>query len=483
MMSNETRYIMWTPPARLGLGRRRPASVVIRDNPRTRVSSPFAPREYALSLQRNATQAPYERVRQITRKPPMPEMRLAHCPAPEELAAFLSDDLPDGRDESIALHVETCAHCQTALEKVEAIDDKLMSSIRRAMAAPSLVDEHECRRAVARIQAIVATDSNAPAASSAAVRPARLGGYELAAKLGEGGMGTVYKALQPRLDRWVAVKVLPADRLGDARAVARFEREIKAVGKLQHPNIVVAHDASEENGMHYLVMEYVEGCDLSRLVRRCGPLAIADACELVRQAAAGLQHAHEHGLVHRDVKPSNLMLTTGGQVKLLDLGLALLGGPRTAGDELTGTNQMMGTADYMAPEQAGDSRAVDIRADVYSLGCTFYKLLTGEAPFAGPRFSTPLQKMMAHVQSVVPPISQRRNDVPAALVMVLKGMLAKKPADRFPTPAATAAALATFAVGSDLGSLAARACAEAPNVVDALSSNSNTESLKLTRLE
>ena len=391
----------------------------------------------------------------------------AHCPAPEELSAFLADSLPGRRDEAIALHLDTCALCQTAVEKLEAIDVELLSGIRLAMSTPPLVDEHECRRVVARIQAIAASDSDAPAATcgqAAAARPARLGGYELGAKLGEGGMGTVYKARQPSLDRWVAVKVLPAGRLGDARAVARFQREIKAAGKLKHPNIVTAHDAGEAGGTHYLVMEYVEGCDLSSLVRRCGPLAVADACEIVRQAALGLQHAHEHGLVHRDVKPSNLMLTTAepssvGQVKLLDLGLARLAGLPPA-DELTAANQMLGTVDYMAPEQAGDSHAVDIRADVYSLGCTLYKLLAGEAPFSGPRYATTVKKMMAHEHHPVPPISQRRNDLPAALIAVLAGMLAKKPADRYATPSQVAAAMAPFAAGSDLARLAARFAAE-----------------------
>ena len=170
---------------------------------------------------------------------------------------------------------------------------------------------------------------------------------------------------------------------------------MKAVGKLSHVNIVGAHDAGEIDGTHFLVMEYVDGLDLSNIARRLGQLPIPDACELVRQAATGLQHAYKHELVHRDIKPSNLMLTPEGQVKILDLGLALLDGTSGENNELTSTGQMMGTLDYMAPEQGMDSHTVDIRADVYSLGATLYKLLTGTAPFAGTQYDTPVKKMMA----------------------------------------------------------------------------------------
>ena len=164
---------------------------------------------------------------------------------------------------------------------------------------------------------------------------------------------------------------------------------MKAVGKLVHPNIVHAYDAGEEAGIHFLVMEYVDGVDVTRIQKRCGQLAVADACEIVRQAAIGLQHAHENRMVHRDIKPSNLLATKDGVVKVLDLGLALLHeGDAAAARDLTNTGQVMGTLDYMAPEQADDTHAVDIRADIYSLGCTLYSLLAGQPPFAGPQFTT-----------------------------------------------------------------------------------------------
>ena len=279
-----------------------------------------------------------------------------------------------------------------------------------------------------------------------------LGEYQLLEKLGQGGMGAVYKARQTKLKKIVALKVLPKERMQDERAVARFEREMAAVGAVDHPNIVRAMDAREIDGTHFLVMEYVEGLDLSQLLRRQGPLPIADACELIRQAATGLQYAHEHGLVHRDIKPSNLMLTRDGTVKILDLGLALLAAD-DAGADMTGTGQAMGTADYMAPEQAADSHTVDIRADVYSLGCTLYKLLSGHAPFSGPQYKSNLEKMAAHLRDPVPPIREVRPDVPDDLAAVLDRMLAKAPADRFAAPGEVAAALKPLAAGADLPSL------------------------------
>jgi serine/threonine protein kinase len=191
---------------------------------------------------------------------------------------------------------------------------------------------------------------------------AQLGEYKLLEKLGEGGMGAVYKAMHTKLGRLVALKILSRERVWDDRAVARFEREMRAAGAVDHPNVVRATDAREVDGIRLLAMEFVDGLDLTALVRRCHPLPVADVCELIRQAAMGLQAAHEHGLVHRDVKPSNLMFSRQGQVKLLDLGLArfALDSPRAM--EVTSSDQTVGTIEYMAPEQFSDSHAVDIRA-------------------------------------------------------------------------------------------------------------------------
>jgi serine/threonine protein kinase/WD40 repeat protein len=278
----------------------------------------------------------------------------------------------------------------------------------------------------------------------------RLGEYELQRKLGAGGMGTVYLARHARLRREVALKLLPTDRLKDSAAVARFDREMQAVGQLNHPNIVVAHDAGEVEGTHYLAMELVEGRDVGELARELGPLGVADACEIVRQAALGLQHAHERGMVHRDIKPSNLMLTRGGQVKILDMGLALLSEKHLTAGELTGSGQLMGTLDYMAPEQGSSSHRVDIRADIYSLGATLYKLLCGQAPFGGAAYDTPVRKLMALATENPQPVEQRRPDVPAELAALVDRMLARNPEHRPASPAEVAAALAPFAASSDL---------------------------------
>lgn len=289
--------------------------------------------------------------------------------------------------------------------------------------------------------------------------PKQLREYKLLEKLGEGGMGTVYKAEHSKLKKTVALKILPAQRMRDAQSVERFQREMEAVGRLDHPNIVRALDAGEVEGTHFLVMEFVDGIDLDTLARRTGTIPVADACELIRQAALGLDHANEYGLVHRDVKPSNLMLKlTGssraakksGVVKILDLGLARLRGQPTE-RMLTSAGQVIGTVDYMAPEQGQDSN-VDIRADIYSLGCSLYRLLAGRPPFEEPETNL-VKTMLAHAQKPVPPIQNVRSDVPDQLVAILDRMLAKNPADRFTEPDELAAALQPFAQGNDLAAL------------------------------
>jgi serine/threonine protein kinase/anti-sigma factor RsiW len=305
-----------------------------------------------------------------------------------------------------------------------------------------------------------ATPPSAPPAPPPPKAPPKnqLGEYQLLAKLGSGGMGTVYKARHTRLEKTVALKVLAKGSLVDAEAIARFDREMKAVGQLNHPNIVQAHDAREIAGTRFLVMEYVDGLNLAQLVDACGPLPVADACELIRQTALGLDHAHQHGLVHRDIKPSNLMLDPQGQVKILDLGLALFQPGQLAGAErITASGQTMGTIDYMAPEQALASRNVDIRADLYSLGCTLYKLLSGHAPFSGPKYQDVVNKLAAHAREPVRPIRKVRPDVPVELAAVLDRLLAKDPAGRFATPAEVVAAIAPLAGGSNLRELLARA--------------------------
>src|SRR5262249_2172449 len=243
----------------------------------------------------------------------------------------------------------------------------------------------------------------APAmAPSGAEGPWQLGPYRLVRKLRAGGMGVVYEAWHTKLQRRVALKTLRPGGAPDDYLVARFHREMAVVGGLDHPNIVRASDADEIDGCHFLIMDFVDGLDLGEVVRRQGPLPVADACEAVRQGALGLQHAHERGLVHRDVKPSNLMVARGGEIKLLDLGLALLPGRPAPGEQLRETGQRLGTVDYMAPEQARDAHRVDARADLYGLGCTLFKLLIGEPPYGEPDYESVTAKLWAHERAPIP---------------------------------------------------------------------------------
>ncbi len=384
------------------------------------------------------------------------------CPSRERLCAYLVGRLSDEDSEQIANHVDTCPVCQATMATLDDADDTLAARLRSPAEQDAYANEPQRAEFLARAKAIVGGVT--PAGVGLASEPPGestvlgiLGEYQLIEELGQGGMGTVYKARQTKLKRSVALKVLPKERMQDQRAVARFEREMEAVGAVDHPNIVRAMDAREIDGIHFLVMEHVEGLDLSELLKQSGPLGIADACELIRQAALGLQCVHENGLVHRDIKPSNLMLTGNGQVKILDLGLALLGTDQPAGEEMTGTGIAMGTSDYMAPEQAADSHKVDIRADIYALGCTLYRLLTGHAPFHGPEYKNNLEKMMGHMRDPVPPIRQLRPDVPEDLAALIDRMLAKNPEERFSTPAEIVTAIEPFSTDSDLPALAKQA--------------------------
>jgi serine/threonine protein kinase len=382
--------------------------------------------------------------------------------------AFEQGDLDDQAIKDICRHLADCPHCEAVAAEIEAGDNGIVANLRRFHDQEPWIDREELDRLEAKIKAIPTDvivsgtnssvsefDSGTIPHEEALIR--RLEKYDSLHAIGRGGMGVVYAAVHTKLKRKVAIKLIHPDYAGDSRVRARFKREMEAIGKLEHTNIVAAADADEVDGHPFLVMQYVEGLNLDSIIRLCGKLPVAEACEVIRQAALGLQYIHEQKLVHRDLKPSNMMLSTDGLVKILDLGLALLFADEKNSGELTRSHLLMGTEDYMAPEQWEDSHEVDIRADIYSLGCTFYKLLVGEAPFSNPEYKPRTKKKFAHVKLAYPPIQDKRPDVPDGVAAALDRMLAKEPKDRYSTPSEVASALEAFAQGSNCRQLVAEA--------------------------
>lgn len=266
-----------------------------------------------------------------------------------------------------------------------------------------------------------------------------LGNYEILDKIGQGGMGAVYKARHRRMGREVAIKVVSPDVVKTSELLQRFHREVHAAAKLNHPNVVAAYDADEVKGTHFLVLEFVEGADLSAKVKKNGPFSVDQAIDLTIQAARGLQYAHEQGVIHRDIKPGNLLLDKTGVVKILDMGLARI---ESSGDvsqaELTGTGAVMGTIDYMAPEQAVSTRDADARSDIYSLGISLHYFLSGSPVYRGDSL---MARLVAHRESPIPSLCNLRSDVPQALDDIFRKMIAKKPQDRYQSMAAVIADL------------------------------------------
>ena len=261
--------------------------------------------------------------------------------------------------------------------------------------------------------------------------PLTLGEYIVQDLVGRGGMGTVYRAVHRRMKRTVAIKVLRRDIAQSDLRAKRFLREVEVAAKLRHPNIVTAYDAGEQNGISYLVSELVEGQNLSELVKEYGPLSLPLAVDVVHQAARALEYAHRQGVIHRDIKPSNLLIDDSGNVKLLDVGLARVNPPTASeidhASDLTTTGVIMGTVDYMSPEQAQNTRLADERSDIYSLGCTLYYLITGQAPYAK---GTGIERLLAHREQPIPSLCHLSPQLPEFIDQLLSSLMAKKPADR-----------------------------------------------------
>jgi serine/threonine-protein kinase len=281
-----------------------------------------------------------------------------------------------------------------------------------------------------------------------------MGQYRILDEIGRGGMGHVFKAEHMTMGRLVALKILNSQLVKTERARLLFHREVKAAAKLNHPNIVTAFDANQVGERCFLVMEFVDGPNLQDLVKTNGPLPIAQACDYIRQTALGLQYAHEIGMVHRDIKPANLLVQKNAsrvgvgasQVKILDFGLARVSNPETgeseSGDSIDVTNKtVMGTPDYLSPEQARSLHGVDARTDIYSLGCSLYFLLTGHTPFPG---GTAMEKLVRHSTEHARPLNAIRPDVPIEVALIAQKMMGKRVEERFQSAAEVAAVLQPF---------------------------------------
>ncbi len=417
-------------------------------------------------------------------------------PSVELLAQYNLGKLDDPPTAQVEGHVATCETCARTLANLPG--DTLIAMLQRQpetkadetqfsdLAPPPIPPAQQQTLPPTAEQGTLPpgvgstrfTEDSAGACMGLPPALANHGRYQILERLGEGGMGSVYKAQHRMMNRPVALKIINPQLINHPGAVERFHREVQAAARLSHPNIVAAHDAEQAGNLHFLVMEFVDGIDLHQVVQERGPLPVAEACDYIRQAALGLQHAHERGMVHRDIKPHNLMLVQSGTqkaesgieatstssslhsppsalVKILDFGLANLAseaaeeavhqgetqGVGATSPQLTLMGSMMGTPDYIAPEQAIDAHAVDIRADIYSLGCTLYCLLTGRAPF---QEGTVYDKIVAHAEKAAAPLSAFRADVPAEVEHILERMMAKNPADRYQTPAEVAEALAKY---------------------------------------
>jgi hypothetical protein len=364
-------------------------------------------------------------------------------PTTEQLAALDRGQLDVTELAVVEQHVAACAQCSQRLQELP--DESLARLAQQAAEAKTLEPRFSTGQT-----------GLTPEIPPELVNHPR---YRVLELLGAGGMGVVFKAEHRLMERLVALKVINRKLIERPGAVDRFRQEVKAAARLAHPNIVTAYDAEQAGDVHFLVMEYVDGTSLERLLRQRGPLPVAEACSLAWQAALGLQHAHERGMVHRDIKPANLLLTGQGRVKLLDFGLArfvseaapvseaadappsthVALAPLPQGvDGLTASGVVIGTPDYIAPEQAAEPRSADIRADIYSLGCTLFHLLTGRPPFAG---GTAMQKLIAHVEQPPPLLAEMRPDAPPALSQLVAKMLAKDPSQRSQTPGEAAEAL------------------------------------------
>jgi len=431
------------------------------------------------------------------------------CPNQNTLIEYVSGDLSVQLAESVIVHLDTCVTCRETIDQLSNSQDKVGAALRGGRDLPEgeeaelarLIDvtvRGESKGASSKPPRDVSeffvnlrrsgllsgdeitsfqeshSDSTMKDCMKALVRSKKLtryqalmlgegkwkglvlGNYIILDQVGRGGMGMVFKARHNKMNREVAIKVLPPSATRSKERLARFKREVEMAARLNHDHIVAAHDADEAAGLHFLVMEYVPGPNFTTLVKEQGPLPIEQAVRSIIQASSGLEHAHEQGLIHRDVKPSNLLLSPKGEVKILDLGLARI--DNQVDDGLTQSGMVMGTIDFMAPEQALNSKYADQRSDIYSLGCTLFFLVTGKPMYDG---ETVMEKLIAHRENGIPTLGDFRDDAPAELDSIISRMTAKQPNDRYTTVAEVRADLESFLVG-DLDPIAMLAPPKTP---------------------
>jgi len=364
----------------------------------------------------------------------------------QELQRYLEDSLPENEASSMEAWLDQDPSRWKRLEEL-ADDHALVANLRHSL--PAIIYQHEPQFQRAMADASTAAQSDSPTVSQRINVAARktepdhvsLEGYRVIRQLGSGGMGAVYEAEHELMQKRVAVKVMAPRYLQDSIAVERFMAEMVAIGKLNHVNLVRGLDARRENGRLYLIMEYLEAEDLAAYRLRTGPLPLHVSCDIVGQAALGLAHAHQQGIIHRDIKPSNLMLTDDGVVKVLDLGLARLESEQ-ATTHLTSALTILGTPDYISPEQVQTPRDVDARADIYSLGCTFFFLLTGKSPVH--RHTQAMSKLMAHINESPTLPADVRQQIPEPIAQILTKLTHKDRNLRFQSAGDVVEAIAPF---------------------------------------
>ncbi|HEV3383511.1 MAG TPA: protein kinase, partial [Gemmata sp.] len=362
---------------------------------------------------------------------------IAEHPTDDVIEAFALGKLKSADNQLVEEHLAECDPCQ---DRVEAVGSDTL--VELLIAAKTRIDHERSSAPTPSFATTQVWSGSAPESNLDVEPPAVLAThpkFRVIRRLGVGGMGTVWLAEHTVMNRSVAIKVIRPELLARHGASDRFLREVRSAAKLHHPNIVTAFDAESVNGSCLLVMEYAPGETLSDRVK-LGPLPVQEACRVIRDAAKGLAHAHEAGLVHRDVKPHNLIQDKNGTVKVLDFGLAGIRAGETiaaSGDGLTGAGMVFGTPDYIAPEQIANPHTVDARADIYSLGCTFYHLLTGHPPVPEGSIMDKLNAQQSREPDVIPGLARE-------LASVLAKMLAKRPEDRYQTADEVVAALETI---------------------------------------